>query len=396
MFQSAQESIYYLVPYAAPQTLKLEGADSFKAYFLPVPDEEGFDIRGALMILVKTGQALKFESLLINLAVAAWVIFVTIAGTASLARDPIVGYSVIVLFFIACVFIAYPLFEAFRLSFIEAGRFSIAIWRRVLSSEHLAALWGSIKLGIITASVSTVIGFAFAFFTERTGAGGKKIIAALATMPVISPPFSLTLSIILLFGNNGLITRQLLRLDNVSIYGLGGLVLVQTISMFPIAYMTLSSVLRSLSSTIEEAALDLCASRLRTFFTITVPLALPGLLSSWLLVFTSSLSDFANPLLLAGSYRVLSVETYIEVTGRSNLGGGAALSILLLMPTLAAFFTQRYWVNKKSVVTITGKPSTHLAELASKPVRKALSIFVWGCIVLIVALYATIVAGFFY
>jgi iron(III) transport system permease protein len=165
--------------------------------------------------------------------------------------------------------------------------------------------------------------------------------------------------------------------------------------MFPIAYMTLSSVLSSIDSTVEDAALDLQASRLRTFLTITLPLSLPGLLSAWLLVFTNSLADFANPLLLAGSYRVLSVEAYIEVTGRSNLGGGAALSLMLLMPTLTAFFIQRYWVNKKSVVTVTGKPSTRLAELATRPVRIALSVFVGLCLVFIVTLYGTIVAGCF-
>ncbi|MDR2150231.1 MAG: iron ABC transporter permease [Spirochaetaceae bacterium] len=395
LFQKALESIYYLVPYTAPETIRLGNEQALQAYFLPVLDESGFDIKGALLILIQTGQALEFERLLINLALVAWVVFVTCRGVALLARDPLTGYSVIGLFFIAGAFIAYPLFEAFRLSFTDAGRFSLAVWQRALSAEHLMALWGSIKLGIITASVSTVIGFIFAFFTERTGARGKKLIGTLATMPVISPPFSLTLSIILLFGNNGLITHQLLGLEHVSIYGLGGLVLVQTISMFPIAYMTLASVLRSLDSTIEDAALDLSASRLRTFCTITLPLAVPGLLSAWLLVFTTSLADFANPLLLAGSYRVLSVETYIEVTGRNNLGGGAALSLLLLMPTLTAFFAQRSWVNKKSVITITGKPSTQLAELATKPVRFVLAVFVWTCMVLIVALYSTIVAGCF-
>ena len=97
---------------------------------------------------------------------------------------------------------------------------------------------------------------------------------------------------------------------------------------------------------------------------------MPGVLSAWLLVFTNSLADFANPLLLSGSYRVLSVEAYIEVTGMSRLGNGAALSILLLLPTLTAFFAQRYWVSKKSFVTVTGKPSGRLANLVSDWFRR--------------------------
>ena len=131
----------------------------------------------------------------------------------------------------------------------------------------------------------------------------------MANLPIISPPFSLTLSIILLAGNNGLITKQLLHLESFSIYGLGGLILVQTISMFPIAFMTLQGILRSIDSTVEDASLDLNASRLQTFTNVTLPLAMPGILSAWLLVFTNSLADFANPLLLAGNFRVLSPTT---------------------------------------------------------------------------------------
>jgi iron(III) transport system permease protein len=396
MFTQALESVYYMVPYTQTHTVRLGNAPApMRVFFLPIPDDSGYDLRGALIILVPAGAGSSFQSLLVSLGVLAWVLFTVIFAIGTFSRDPVTGYSVLFLFAVSAAFIAYPLLEALRLSFVEDGVFSLEIWKRTLSPEFFIPLWGSIKLGVITATVSTLIGFAFAFLTERTGAGHKKLIGTLATMPVISPPFSLTLSIILLFGNNGLITRQLLQMENFSIYGLGGLVLVQTIGMSPIAYMTLSSVLRSIDSTVEDAALDLRATRLKTFLTITLPLSLPGLLSAWLLVFTNSLADFANPLLLAGSYRVLSVAAYIQVTGRSDLGGGSALSLLLLLPTLTAFFAQRYWVNRKSYVTVTGKPSTRLAELATKPVRVALTVFVWICLGFTLALYGTIVAGCF-
>jgi len=397
-FQKALESAYYLEPYVLSSRLTVATeaySGSLKVYFAPVTDASGFEVRGAVMVALPPSGAAQFESLLLALALIAFLVFGTLYSVAVLARDPITGYGTVFLFAIALAFIAYPLFQAVRLTFVVDGKFSMEIWKATISSRYLVSLWGSMRLGIITATVSTFIGFAFAFLTERTGTGGKKIIATLATMPIISPPFSLTLSIILLFGNNGLITKQLLGLDNFSVYGLGGLVLVQTIGMFPIAYLTLSSVLKSIDSTVEDAALDLRASRLRTFLTITLPLSLPGLLSAWLLVFTNSLADFANPLLLSGSYRVLSVEAYIEVTGRNNLGGGAALSLLLLLPTLSAFFAQRYWISRKSFVTVTGKPSTRLTELATKPVRIALGVFVGACLVFIVALYGTIVAGCF-
>ncbi|MHC6204466.1 ABC transporter permease [Breznakiellaceae bacterium SP9] len=418
-FKDGMESVYYLLPYKVPIVINSQellgmlqaeedaaaipdqdARDSLptgglQVYLLPIPDSSGYDIQGAMLLAFPAGQAANFEQLLGSLCLIAWILFTTFFGVGTLARDPITGYAIIFLFAVAVTFVAYPLFESFRLTFTEAGVFSLNIWKQTFSVEYLRPLWGSVLLGICTASIATLIGFAFAFLTERTGVRGKRTIGTFATLPVISPPFSLTLSIILLFGNNGLISKQLLHIPGFSIYGLGGLILVQTIGMFPIAYMTLSSVLKSIDSTIEDAALDLQASRSRTFLTITLPLALPGLLSSWLLVFTNSLADFANPLLLAGSYRVLSVEAYIEVTGRNNLGSGAALSLLLLMPTLTAFFAQRYFINRKSVVTITGKPSTRLAELATKPVRLGLQVFVWACITFIIALYGTILAGCF-
>jgi len=165
--------------------------------------------------------------------------------------------------------------------------------------------------------------------------------------------------------------------------------------MFPIAFMTMQGVLEAIDSTLEDASLDLNASRWYTFRHVTLPLAAPGLLSSWLLVFTNSLADFANPLLLSGSYRVLSVESYIEAIGMNRLNNGAALSLLLLLPTLTAFLAQRRWVNRKSFVVVTGKPSTRLSDLASSGVRKALTGFVILVSAFIVGLYGTIVAGCF-
>jgi iron(III) transport system permease protein len=399
-FKKGLESVQYFEPFISRggYSVPAEGkrpATSGRVYFAPVPDETGSASRGALVILSSGSATAEMERLIAGLAVVAAVLFLAIYVVVEFARDPFMGFAILGLFAVVTVFVAYPMLESVRLTFIANGAFSLDIWKTVLSARYLAALWGSMRLGLLTATFSTIVGFLFAFLVERTSVGAKKLIGTMATLPVISPPFSLTLSIILLFGNNGLVTRRLLGLEHFSIYGLNGLVIVQTIGMFPIAYLTLSSVLKAIDSTVEDAALDLCASRLRTFLTVTLPLAMPGVLSAWLLVFTNSLADFANPLLLSGSYRVLSTEAYLEVTGRNNLGGGAALSLLLLLPTLSAFFAQRYWISRKSFVTVTGKPSTRLTELASAPVRAALTVFVGLCILFITALYGTIAAGCF-
>ena len=394
-FATGLDHALYLEPYFSTRTYTA-GESRGRLVFSPVINETGDDIDGVLMFLLTEGAAGRFGRLLDLFALGAFLIFVVLYGIAQFLREPMVGYVVLALFLVVGIFVAFPLFEALRLTFMTGGRLTLETWKSIIGNlQYLQALWGSVRLGILTASFSTVVGFLFAFAVTRTTIRGKGFLTAMATLPVISPPFSLTLSIILLAGNNGLITRQWLNLTGFSIYGLGGLALVQTIGMFPIAFLTLSGVLQGIDSTVEEAALDLNASRTATFLKVTLPLAMPGVLSSWLLVFTNSLADFANPLLLAGSYRVLSVEAYIEVTGMSRLGNGAALSILLLLPTLSAFFAQRYWVSRKSFVTVTGKPSGRLANLVATPVRVALASVIGLIVAGILGLYGTIVAGCF-
>lgn len=383
--------------YRSSKTWNVGSKQNQALFFAPAVNLKTHDIDGALIFAFSTDGERGFMNMMNTLFIAAFILFAVVIWQLMLSRDPIVGFALAGLFLMTITFVAYPLFEAVRLSFIENGEFSLSIWKTILQSEgYMSALWGSLKLGCWTATFSTIVGFLFAFVVARTNAPFKKLISTMGVLPVISPPFSLTLSIILLFGNNGLITRWLrvIGLD-FSIYGLPGLVLVQTMGMFPIAFLTLSGVLQAIDSTYEEASLNLSAGRFQTFRTITLPLSVPGLLSAWLLVFTTSLADFANPLLLAGDLRVLSLESYIEVTGMNRLGHGAALSILLLLPTLTAFLAQRFWVAKRSYVTVTGKPSGRITELTTPPVRKFLVSIILLIVFFLVMLYGTIFAGCF-
>jgi iron(III) transport system permease protein len=395
LFAKAFESASYEEIYQTSQPLSWQEGVSEYLLFAPLYGEEGWVEGVALFAFPREGER-SFLDLLNTFALGAFLLFAAIFGIVLWSRDPVTGFAILGLFAMVGVFVAYPLFQALRLTFLHDGTYSLEIWRSIFSSRQYGeAFRGSLLLGGCTATASTLVGFLFAFVLTRTRVPCRRFFGAMGTLPIISPPFSLTLSVILLFGNNGLITKQLLGLSGFSIYGLGGLVLVQTMGMFPIAFLTLSGVLQAIDSTFEDAALDLSASRWTTFRTITFPLALPGILSAWLLVFTNSLADFANPLILSGSYRVLSVEAYMEVTGMNRLGNGAALSILLLLPTLTAFFVQRFWVSRKSVVTVTGKPSARVTELVTPGVKRILV----GSMILVVAflfvLYGTIVAGCF-
>jgi iron(III) transport system permease protein len=283
------------------------------------------------------------------------------------------------------------------MSFFPNGVFTLEIMRTVVSSWHLRqAFFNSLLMGLLTASLGSLVGFIFAFTVTRTSIPFKKFFNLIAIIPIISPPFIGALAIIMLFGNNGFISSHILGLVNTQIYGIKGLLFAQIVTFFPVAYINLKGVLESISPTLEDAAMDLGGSRFKVFTKVTLPLAVPGLASSMLVLFIETLADFGNPLILAGSrFPILSVQAYLEITGMYNLPKGAALALLLLIPSLTAFFLQKYWVSKKQYVTITGKPTTSSIKLVSPAVKWILfgiiSIFAF----IIIMIYATIVWGAF-
>src|SRR5437867_9800929 len=108
---------------------------------------------------------------------------------------------------------------------------------------------------------------------------------------------------------------------------------------------------------LDEAAENLGASQFHVFRTVTLPMLIPSLAGSFLLLFVESLADLANPLFIAGNTTVLSTQIFIAINGEYDQQKGAALSLVLLLPTLTVFLLQRYWVSRRSYVSVTGKPS---------------------------------------
>jgi iron(III) transport system permease protein len=294
------------------------------------------------------------------------------------------------------LFVVYPIFSALQLSLGSFGAWSLSAYQQIFQTPWLLqSFWNSIRLGAGTATVAVVVAYAYALVVARTRVPGRKALNLLAILPIISPPFLFTLSVILLFGNNGLVTRQVFGIESFPIYGLWGLMFVQTLCFFPIAYLTLVGILQAIDSSLEDAALDLGANRWKCFWSVTFPLSLPGVFAAWLLVFVTSLADFANPMILGGRYSVLSVQAYLEFTGQGNLMLGAALSNLLLLPCLAAFFLQKWLLKRRSYVTVTGKPQRKDRDSFSPAARRILALLAWSLSGLTILLYMAVLAGAF-
>ena len=275
-------------------------------------------------------------------------------------KEPLLLLSIIAIFYFLFVFVISPIFLVFKTSLTLDNQFDLSNYQAVFSKRYYYQPFiNSIILGVLTASTGTLLGFVFAYAITRTPIPFKRFFRMTATFPIISPPFVIALAAILLFGRAGGLTPFVEKIiGQYSIYGLGGLVLVETIAYGPIAFLVLHGVLQAIDPALEEAAMDLGASRGRVFSTVTVPLAIPGIASAWLLVFIESMADFGNPMVISGNFRVLSVQAFLQITGMYDLSRGSTLAILLLLPTLTAFFLQKYWVSRKSYVTVTGKPTS--------------------------------------
>ncbi|MEW5815640.1 MAG: iron ABC transporter permease [Spirochaetota bacterium] len=274
-------------------------------------------------------------------------------------REPLLLVAILAIFYFLILFVVFPIFQVFKTSLTINKRFNLSNYLAVFStSYHYEPFLNSILLGAITATVGTLVGFVFAYAVTRTPLPFKEFFRQIATFPIISPPFVVALAAILLFGRRGALTpfiRQII--GEYSIYGLGGLVLVETIAYAPTAFLALYGVLQAIDPALEEASMDLGASRAKVFSTITLPLAVPGIASAWLLVFIQSIADFGNPMVISGDFRVLSVQAYLQITGMYDLSRGSTLAVLLFIPTTTAYFLQKYWVSRKSYVTVTGKPT---------------------------------------
>ena len=287
-------------------------------------------------------------------AAVAWV-----AEWRRTLRDPALFLSILTLWALLGLFILFPLAKLLARTFLEDGQITLGNLLAILGNvHHRQAFWNSLLLAALVGLFGTVLGFFFAFVAVRANLPRiwTSVLDAASLLPLISPPFTSAIAMIFSFGPRGLITYHLFGIKGFTVYGLGSTFFSETLTYFPVAYLTLKPILAAIDPNVEDMAFSLGSSRWRVFRTVTLPLAIPGLANAFLLLFAASLADFATPLILAGnSFPVLPTQAYLQITGLFDLKGGSVLSFVLLVPALSVYLLQRYWVSRKFYVTITGK-----------------------------------------
>ncbi len=277
-----------------------------------------------------------------------------------LMADPIMVTTIVVLIAFLTLFILYPLAILLVDSFYEGGRISLDTFRRILAMPTFSrAITNTLKVGFLVGILSSGVGLLFAYMEVyvRSGKLVGGLFQVVSILPVVSPPFVLSLSMIMLFGKAGLITRFLLNIYDNNVYGFWGIVIVQTMTFFPVCYLMLKGLLKNIDPSLEEAARDMGASRWMVFTSVTLPLLLPGLGNAFLVTFIESIADFANPMIIGGSYDTLATTIYLQITGAYDKQGAAAMAVVLLCITLAMFAVQKYYLESKTAATLTGKAS---------------------------------------
>ena len=255
----------------------------------------------------------------------------------ALINQPVLMAVVISIGLFLFLFSLYPLLKIFSSIIIYEKKLDFNIVKKVFKDYYFwESFRNSLLLGIISASISTIVGFIMAYGVVRTDMKGKRFFNLMAMIPIISPPFVMSLAMILLFGRSGMISRGIFGIVKSNVYGLKGLIVVQSLAFFPLAYLNLKGALESINRSVEDAGESLGASQWHVFRTVTLPLCIPATLSSFLLVFIKSVSDFGNPQLLGGNFSTLSSQAYLEINGMYNIRSGSLIAISILLPSVLA------------------------------------------------------------
>jgi len=261
-------------------------------------------------------------------------------------------------------FMIYPLSSLFTIGFQDAqtGAFTLAHFERFFTRPFFYnAFFRSMRVSSLTTVLAVLIGSSMAYLTTMYKVKRKRLVDILVIVSMLSPPFIGAYSWILMAGRNGYLARFARDVFGVhipSIYGFGGIVLVMTLSTFPLIYLFTRGALKKVDASLSEAAESLGCGPIKKAATMMMPLITPTIFAAALLVFMDAFTDFGTPMLLGEGYIVMPVlvfnEFMSELGGRPNFA--ASLSIIMVALTAILFIVQKYVISKKSFTMSSLRP----------------------------------------
>ena len=279
------------------------------------------------------------------------------AGAALLAR---LGVAAIWLFLV--VFLVYPLLRIFYDAFSdEAGRLTLANFVEFARDRfYLRSLVNSLVLGFATVVCASVLGIAIALLLVRCDFAGRSFFGYLTLIPIISPPLVGVLGFTFILGRAGTVNVLLedwlgLAKPINFVYGIHGVLLVETLHLFPMITLNVVDALSKIDPALEEAAESVGARGWRKLRTITLPLTTPGYVAGALLVFIWTFSDFATPLVL-GVHDLLAAQAYLNIVqfvDRRIFRMGIVISVLMVLLAVVFLVVARRYVAIKDYSSLS-------------------------------------------
>ena len=256
-----------------------------------------------------------------------------------------------------------------------------------MGPNWLRATQNSLWVMTFSTTTAVLLGFVYAYAMVYCRMPWKPFFRLIAILPLLSPPFVVATSYILLFGPRDLVTYYVFGISP-NILGFYGQWGVQTIAFFPIAYQLIADVLARSDPRLEQAARNLGAGPWQVFRTVTLPLSRPGLFAAILLVAIYVVEDFGNPALIAGQYTVLPTLAYGLISGFGDFAGAAVVSTILLGLALSMYLVRIRLEGRHGYVTVSGRGSS----IPRPPVPAAVT---WACsgVCMILAILLIMVYG---
>lgn len=260
------------------------------------------------------------------------------------------------------VFIVYPIGLVLYESVIIDGGFSLANFFRFFQNKYYwHTLINSFKVTFTATLISLLIGIPLAYALRNFKIKFSGALNILAIVAYLSPPFIGAYAWIQLLGRSGFITKFINNIFNIKyngIYGFAGIVLVFAMQSFPLVYLYVSGAMKNMDNSLVEAAESLGANTLQRFKTIILPLLVPSVLASSILVFMRVFSDFGTPMLIGEGYQTMPVLVYTQFM--SELGGdasfAAALAVIVVVIVFALFYLQKYVAKRYDYSMTALKP----------------------------------------
>src|SRR5213594_4598841 len=282
------------------------------------------------------------------------------ARRAAAAALPALGVALIWAFL--AVFLVYPLLRVFYDAFTdEAGLVTVANFAEFARDPYyLRSLWNSLLLGLGTVAATSVLGIAIALLLVRYDFPGRGLFGYLTLIPIISPPLVGVLGFTFIMGKAGTVNILLEDWFGLArpinfVYGVHGVLLVETLHLFPMITLNVVDALAKIDPALEEAAESVGARPFTKLVRITLPLTTPGYVAGALLVFIWTFSDFATPLVL-GVHDLLASQAYLNIVqfvDRRLFRMGIVISALMVALAVVFLIAARRYVAIKDYSSLS-------------------------------------------